>query len=286
LGEESIIDDRRVRGYSFAVPTIHPTAIIEGNVTLADDVVIGPWCHLMGTLGPITIGAGTILRSRVQLEGPLTIGQNNQFYANTCIGCAPQDLGTPPDFPGKGIIIGSNNVFREGVTISRPKMELPGRIGDSNYWMANSHAGHDCTMGNNCVLANGTLLAGHVDVADRVITGGSAGVHQFVRLGRGCFISGLAGASYDVCPFFLVTNTNYARGLNIVGMRRSGIPSDSIDAARWAYSTLCRSRMLPKNALEVLRTRAGEPMIDEYISFVESSKRGIVSTHGRQTSSE
>lgn len=268
------------------MPTIHPTAIIEGNVTLADDVVVGPWCHLMGTLGPITIGAGTILRARVQLEGPLTIGQKNQFYANTCIGCAPQDLGTPPDFPGKGITIGSNNVFREGVTISRPKMDQPGRIGDSNYWMANSHAGHDCTVGNNCVFANGTLLAGHVDVADRVITGGSAAVHQFVRLGRGCFVSGVAGVFHDVCPFFLVSTTNYAGGLNVIGMRRSGVSSASIDSARWAYATLCRSHLLPKNALEVLRTRAGDPMIDQYISFVESSKRGIVSTRGRRTGSE
>ncbi len=268
------------------MPTIHPTAIIEGDVKLDSDVVVGPWCQLSGTLGPITIEAGTVLRARVQLEGPLTIGKNNMIYANSCIGCAPQDLGTPADFRGSGIIIGSNNVFREGVTISRPKLDPPGRIGDNNYWMANSHAGHDCTIGNHTIFANGTLLAGHVDVADRVITGGSAGVHQFVRLGRGCFISGLAGASFDVCPFFLVTNTNYARGLNIVGMRRSGISSAAIDSARWAYSTLCRSRLLPRHALERLRTRAGDPMIDEYIAFVEGSKRGIVNTHGRKTSGE
>ncbi len=265
---------------------IHPTSIIEGDVTLAEDVVVGPWCHLLGTLGPITIGPGTVLQARVQLEGPLTIGSNNSIGTNTCIGCAPQDLGTPADFPGKGIIIGSKNVFREGVTISRPKMDQPGRIGDQNYWMANSHAGHDCIVGNNTVFANGTLLAGHVEVADRVMTGGAAGIHQFVRLGRGCFISGLAGASYDVCPFFLVTATNYARGLNIVGMRRSGISSAAIDSARWAYATLCRSRLLPKNALDLLRNRAGDPMIDEYIAFVEGSKRGIVHTHGRRSSAE
>ncbi len=272
--------------YSPSVPTIHPTAIIEGDVTLADDVVIGPWCHLMGTLGAITVGSGTVLRSRVQLEGPLTLGENNTLCANVCLGCAPQDLGTPMSFVGPGVIIGSRNVFREGVTVSRPKWEKPGRIGNDNYWMTNSHAGHDCIIGNNCIFGNGTLFAGHCEIADRVITGGSAGLQQFVRVGRGAFIGGLSAATLDVCPFFMVLTVNHARAINVIGMRRAGIPSASIDAARWAFKTLCHGRMPPKRALEVLRTRAGDPMIDEYISFIESSKRGIVIARGRHEKSQ
>lgn len=272
--------------YSPEVPKIHATAIIEGDVTLASDVVVGPWCHLMGTLGPLSVGAGTVLRSRVQLEGPLTIGEHNVFYPNACIACAPQDLGASPDIAGAGVIIGSHNVFREGVTISRPKTDAPGRIGDHNYWMTNSHAGHDCVVGNNCVFANASSLAGHVDVADRVITGGNSGVQQFVRIGRGAFIGGLSGATQDVCPFFMVLTVNHARAVNVIGMRRAGFSTASIDAARWVFATLCRSRMAPKGAMEILKTRADDPIIAEYIAFIESSKRGIVIARGRHEKGE
>lgn len=268
------------------MPKIHHTAIIEGDVTLADDVVVGPWCHLLGTLGPLTVGAGTVLRSRVQLEGPLTVGEKNMFYPNNCIACAAQDLGASPDVAGAGVIIGSHNVFREGVTISRPKTDQPGRIGNHNYWMANSHAGHDCIVGNHCVFANACSLGGHVEVADRVITGGNSSVQQFVRIARGAFIGGLSGATQDVCPFFMVLEVNHARTVNVIGMRRAGIPTKSIDAARWAFATLCRSRIPPKAALEVLKTRAGDPIIDEYIAFIESSKRGIVVSRGRHSSGD
>lgn len=264
------------------MPKIHPSSIIEGDVTLADDVVVGPWCLLRGTLGPLKVGAGTILRSSVQLEGPLSIGEQNDFYPHSCIGGAPQDLGTSPDTVGPGLLIGDKNVFREGVTISRPKMELPGRIGNSNYWMANSHAGHDCIIGNHCVFGNGTLFGGHVEVADRVICGGGSGVHQFVRIGRGAFLSGNSGATLDVCPFFVVTGVNYAASFNLIGLRRSGASSQTIDTVRWIFRTLCRRRLLPKNALELIRSRAGDPIVDEYIQFIESSKRGITVGHGRQ----
>ncbi|NDG63436.1 MAG: hypothetical protein EBY29_08220 [Planctomycetes bacterium] len=58
LGEESIIDDRRVRGYSFVVPTIHPTAIIDG------DVVIHPTAKIEAHAvikGPAYIGKDVVI---------------------------------------------------------------------------------------------------------------------------------------------------------------------------------------------------------------------------------
>lgn len=273
--------NRRAVGYSHRVPTIHPTAIIEGDVTLGEGVVVGPWCLLRGTLGPLVVGANTILRANVHLEGPLTIGQGNDFSPFCSIGCAPQDIGTPQSMAGAGVVIGDSNIFRESVTIARPKWDKPGRIGNSNYWMANSHAGHDCIIGNNCVFGNGSLLAGHVEVADRVITGGGSAVHQFVRVGRGAFISGLSGSVHDVCPYFVITGISYAGSFNLIGLRRSGASHETIDTVRWVFRTVCRSKLLPKRSLEVLRSRAGEPIVDEYIQFIESSKRGIAHAHGR-----
>ena len=49
------------------MPTIHSTAIIEGEVSLADEVTVGPHCVLTG---PITLGPGTQLLGSVYLNGP------------------------------------------------------------------------------------------------------------------------------------------------------------------------------------------------------------------------
>jgi len=250
--------------------------VIVGDATLADDVEIGPNCVLFGS---ITLGAGTTLIANACLHGPLTMGERNVVYPATTIGFAPQDLGFDRDSPGAGCVIGSGNTFREGVSIHRSKTDQPTRIGDDNYWMANSHAGHDAQIGNKCIFANSTLLGGHVEVADRVITGGNVSIHQFVRLARNVFVSGGMGTSLDVPPFFMVTGFNTAGSLNIIGMRRSGMPREHIDTVRWVYRSLLRSGLTPRAALERLRERGDDPIVAEYIRFVETATRPII--HGR-----
>ena len=71
---------------------IHPSAIVTGEVELADDVTVGPGCVLDGTVGPITVGAGNCLVGHVYLYGPLTIGVGNTIYPFACLGFAPQSL--------------------------------------------------------------------------------------------------------------------------------------------------------------------------------------------------
>lgn len=245
---------------------------------IADDVQIGPGCVLFG---PITLGPGCVLIANACLHGPLRMGERNVVYPAAALGFAPQDIGFDPATAGAGCVIGSGNTFREGVTIHRGKTDQPTRIGDRNYWMAFSHAGHDAIVGNGCIFGNSTLIAGHVEVADRVISGGNVSVHQFVRLGRGVFISGAMATSLDVPPFFMVTGANIAGSLNLVGMRRSGMSREQIDTVRWVYRVLMRSGLPPKAALETLRRRGDEPLVREYIDFIAAAKRPIIHGTGR-----
>ena len=177
---------------------IHPTAVVLGEVTLAPDVEVGPFCVIEGCPGPVSIGSGTRLMHRASVQGPCSIGERNTVYPGVTLGFPPQDLGFNPAEPGPGLVIGDDNVFREGVTIHRGKTQTATRIGNRNYFMVNSHAGHDCIIGDHNIFANGTLLAGHVEVADRVITGGNATVHQFCRVGRGAFVGGLTNIWFMV----------------------------------------------------------------------------------------
>ena len=260
------------------MPQIHPSAVIQGDVQLADDVRIGPGCVLFG---PVALGKGCELIANACLHGPLRMGERNILYPSAAIGFAPQDIGFDRNTPGAGCVIGNGNTFREGVTIHRGKTDQPTQIGNDNYWMAFSHAGHDAIVGSNCIFGNSTLIAGHVEVADRVISGGNVSIHQFVRLGRGVFISGAMATSLDVPPFFMVTGNNIAASLNLVGMRRSGMSRDQIDTVRWVYRTVMRSGLPPKAALVSLRERAGDPLVDEYIRFIETAKRPIIHGTGR-----
>ena len=261
---------------------IHPTAVVLGDVTLAPDVEVGPFCVIEGCPGPVTIGAGTRLLHRVSVQGPCTIGERNTLYPGVSIGFPPQDLGFNPAEPGPGVVVGHDNVFREGVTIHRGKTQVATSVGNHNYFMVNSHAGHDCIIGHHNIFANGTLLAGHVEVADRVIMGGNACVHQFCRVGRGAFVGGLTGFSLDLPPFFMVTGINIAGSINVVGMRRSGMKRSDIETVKWVYKVLQRSRLQKDAKLDQLRARAGDPVIDEYIAFVASARRGIVPGEGTE----
>jgi UDP-N-acetylglucosamine acyltransferase len=188
-------------------------------------------------------------------------------------------LGSGPR--GRGSRGGDENTFRESVTISRAASDdVPTRVGNRNYWMANSHAGHDCEIGNGCVIANGTLLGGSVRIGDGVVTGGNVAIHQFCHVGRGALLSGTFGLNKDLPPFFMLTGSNIAGSLNLVGMRRSGMPHDQIDDVRWVYKTLYRRGLSLPRAVEQLEERKARPIVAEYLEFLASSKRGLCAARG------
>ncbi len=262
------------------MPDIHPSAILQGEVDLADDVSIGLGCVLDGTLGPIRVGPGTKLVGRAWLNGPLTIGARNLVYPNVCLGFAPQSLRYDPQTPGCGTVIGDDNVLREGVTVHRAMTDDgPTTIGNRNWFMCNSHVGHDARVGDGCIFANGALLGGHVVVDDNVNIGGNTPVHQFVHIGRGAMLSGGVATTGDLPPYFMLTGFNAAGSLNVIGMRRLGLTSDEIDDVRWVYRTLYRHGLPLPAALQTLRGRAERPSVALYIQFIETSKRPLVRGH-------
>jgi UDP-N-acetylglucosamine acyltransferase len=257
------------------MPEIHQTAVLDGNITLADDVTIGPNCVLTGA---ISIGNGTTLIGGSFLTGTLRIGSGNTVYPSSHIGFAAQDINFPDDKYEPGITIGNNNVFREGVTIHRATQDAATTIGDGNMFMTNSHVAHDCKIENNSTIVSGVLLAGHVHLQDKVIIGGSANIHQFVTLGKGVMIIGMGYASFDVPPYFMVTGPNIVGSLNIVGMRRSDMELDEINRRKDIYKLLYRSGNTVNASVEQLRSD-GDSIALEYADFIESSRRGIIAPY-------
>lgn len=251
---------------------IHPTAIVDDQAELAADAVIGPWCMIDG---PVTLGPGCRLLHRVTLKGPLTAGEDNVFYPNVCLGYSGQDMKYDHLSAGAGTVIGSGNRFREGVTIHRATADQPTRVGDRNYFMANSHLGHDVKLGSDCMIVNGALVGGHCEIGDRVILGGNCALHQYVRIGRLSMVSGMAGMTQDIPPFFTAYRTRTVESLNIIGLRRAGL-RDHIAPLKQAFRILYHEKLAMQSAIRRIRQECGDdPLCEELADFVANSKKGI-----------
>jgi UDP-N-acetylglucosamine acyltransferase len=257
---------------------VHPTAIIDPLADLAEDVQVGP--HVV-IEGEVRIGPGCILGPAVHLFGPLTMGCNNVVHSHAVLGDQPQHL----KYGGEKtrVEIGDHNIFREHVTIHRGTTESwVTRVGSHNFLMANAHVGHDCQLGSHCLLANNAMLGGHVVVEDNVYLSGGSAVHQFVHVGRLALLSGLSGSSKDIPPFIIQQNINVVMGVNVIGMRRAGIPTKHIDAVRRAYQVLYRKENVLPVALGLMERDLGTvPEVMEMVRFIRTSRRGIASCDDR-----
>lgn len=218
---------------------ISPMSQVDPNARVAAGVVIGPFC----VVGPdVSIGKGTVLHSHVVLTGRTTIGDNNQFWPNCVIGGDPQDVSW--EHSDTEVLIGDNNIFREGVTVNRgaEKEDRVTRIGNNNMFMANSHVAHNCRIFSNVILVNGVLLGGHVHVHDGAIVSGNSVVHHFSTVGRLSFISGGCRVPHDIPPFMLAAGSDdpTLKTINTVGMRRAGISDSAIQVIKEAFRLLYR----------------------------------------------
>lgn len=257
-----------------APPRIHPSSVVGPEVELGPGVEVGPLCMLEGK---IRLGAGTRLIGHVTILGITELGAENVLHPGVVIGDEPQDL----TYSGvaRRVKIGNRNVFREYSTVHRgsERGEVTS-IGDDNFMMQNSHVAHDCRIGNSTIIAGGALLAGWVEVGDRVLVSGNCVVHQYTRIGRLAMMRGLSRTSRDVPPFCIMDGTHTLRGINAIGAKRAGIPSKSIHALRHAFAALFGTRQNLKLALERF-TKSVDALacaeVAEMVDFIRASKRGV-----------
>ena len=211
------------------------------------------------------------------------MGDGNELIGHATIGVKPQDL-SYDDSMQSMVHIGNKNKIRECVTIHRStKEDVPTKVGDSCLLMANSHVAHDCQLGSNIIVANCTGIAGHVQMADRVVCSGLVAIHQFVRIGRMAMLSGGTMIRQDVPPFCIVDGDRAKLiGLNVIGMRRNGLSHEEITQVNRAFKTLFRSKMLLKDAIAKIEAEHPIALVQEMVDFCKESKRGITAAVQRK----
>ncbi len=253
--------------------SIHPSAVVGPEVEIADDVVVGPFTVLEG---PIQIGPGCVIESHACLSGPMILGRENFVGHGAVLGKSPQSRAYRGD--PTTLVIGNSNIFREYVTVHRGTVEGQGvtRIGDRNLFMIGSHVGHDCQVGHGCTLVNGALAAGHVNLDDGCILSGHSAIQQRARVGRLAMLGGLGSTTKDIPPFVLQQGYNCVTGLNLVGLRRSGMSHETINALKCVYRILFKEGRTQSSALERIENDLGAfPEVLEFVNFIKGSRLGI-----------
>jgi UDP-N-acetylglucosamine acyltransferase len=258
---------------------IDPAARIEDGAVIAPDAEIGPFC----TIGRhVKIGSGCRLISHVNIAGHTTIGDACTIFPFASLGTPPQDLGYRNE-PTR-LEIGDGCTIRESVTMNVGTVKGGGltRVGSRGFFMAYSHVGHDCIVGDDVIFANSATLGGHCLVGDAVYIGGLSAVHQFARIGSQAMIGGVSGIRGDVIPFGFASGQHAKlEGLNIIGMRRRKFTRERLHKVRAFYQQLFHG---PGQFSERVTALAGERDADsaiaEILDFVTSGeKRSFVFPH-------
>ncbi len=249
---------------------IHPTAILEGNIELADDVEIGAFAILKGN---IKVGKGTKIGNRVSIYHNVEIGEYCEIHDGCVIGDAPQHL-RDKGKNGK-VVIGNNTVLREYVTVNRGTDFDKGvtKIGNNVFLMAYCHVAHDCEVQDNVIMANAATLGGHVVIERNAFIGGLAAVQQWCRVGAYAMVGGLSGVNKDVPPFTRGAGHHIElKGINTVALKRNNFSRSDINLLKKVYRILFGGRKPLREALEEVSTLYGDnPHVRYLVSFIKTS---------------
>ncbi len=243
---------------------IHPTAIVEDGAQL---------------------GEGCVVHAYAIITRHVVLGEGVVVHPHAVVGGDPQDLSFDAA-TASGVRIGARTVIREHVTIHRAtRPDGWTEVGADCFLMVGCHIAHDCSLADRVIVANNVLFAGHIHVDEGAFIGGGTGMHQFSRIGAGSMVGGASRISKDVPPFSMVTERDDIIGLNVVGLRRRGLPRATVDELKRAF----REVNVPVGNMREIAAAAlarGTYTSDEarlYLEFFGAGKRSIARVRRRGT---
>ena len=205
-------------------PGIHPSAVIDANTSVGQDVYIGANVVIQKgvTLGDrvtihpnvviypdVTIGDDTILHANCTIHERSQIGSKCVIHSGAAIGS--EGFGFVPTATGwykmeqsgytvleTGVEVGCNSA------IDRPAVGET-RIGSNTKIDNLVQIGHGCQIGQNCAFASQVGLAGGAKIGNGVMLGGQVGVANQVTVGDRVIATGQTGITGNVAPGQMVS---------------------------------------------------------------------------------
>lgn len=249
---------------------ISKLAYVDPEAKLGDNIIIEPFVYVEGN---VVIGDGCHIRPNTVIRSGARIGENNKIYDGCIIAATPQDFRWNGE--DSYVIIGDNNTIREHVIINRSiHLEGATRIGSNSFIMAQSHIGHDSTIGNYCVLGNAVKIAGDVNIGNYCILSSNALVHEGCDVGEWCMIKGGCRVNNHVPPFSVMAhNPIEYKGVNSFILRKAGKSEQIIDDIASAYRHVYHSNTSIFNALRRIKADVPESSEkEEIVKFIEDHK--------------
>lgn len=243
---------------------VHPEAKLGQNVVIEAFAFIDK---------DVEIGDNCIIHPYACLRAGARLGNGNEVFENAIIAATPQD------FRWKGersyVIIGDNNKIREHVIINRSiSPEGITRVGNNSFIMAQSHIGHDSSIGDYCVLGNGVKIAGDVNIGDNTILSSGALVHESCDVGEWVLVKGGCRVNSNVPPFAIMAHNPITySGVNAFILERAGRSKDTIDEIAKSYRHLYLSNTSAYNALKRIEVDIEDiPEKQLIIDFIKSHR--------------
>lgn len=255
---------------------IHPTAIVDKHAEIDPSVDVGAYAIIETG---VKIGPRCKIWPHAYIAQGTTLAADVRVYPFAVVGHHPQDLAwnETPSYTQ----IGEGTIIREHGTVHRgTPPESTTVVGKRCFIMTTGHVGHNCTVGDDVKIVNGAMLGGWVQVGDKAFISGNVGVHQFTRVGELCMLGGVMPVTTDVAPFMMAALSGVI-GLNVVGLRRSGISPVDRAALRVAYKTIFRSGLPLTDALAQLEAAPTCAPVRRVIEFLRvPTKRGYMRYRG------
>jgi len=254
---------------------VHPTAVIDPNAQLGEDVSIGPFVVIEANVvigdrvriaphcsvgNGSSIGSDSVLQSGVHIGPQVRTGARFMAHPGVVIGADGFSFVTAddssadserearkaaPDIEGGqswlkihslgGVEIGDDVEIGANSNIDAGTIR-PTFIGNGTKIDALVHVAHNVRIGRNCLLCGQAGMGGSATLGNAVILGGQAGVADNIRVGDGV-IAGGASKIYSNVP---------------AGRTILGNPATKIESQIEIYKAM---RRLPQHVREIRRLK-------------------------------
>lgn len=258
---------------------IHPTALIAPGAKIGNNVTIQAYAVIDSS--DVIIEDNVTIRSHVFIDGLTIIGEGTSIYPFVSIGTKAQDKKHKGE---KTLIkIGKRCEIRESVTINSSTGENTSVvIGDDCLLMNNTHVGHNSTIGNHVTISANVMIGGHAMIEDYAVIGAGVGVHQHTRVGCYAMVGAMSRLTLDLPPFLVGGDTPFKLGgLNLLGLKRHGIPLKTRSVLSKAFKILFRSGLTLEDSLAKIEQELDPlPEVLHFLKFCRQTKRGLVCLKG------